>query len=127
MKGCAMFIYLQLVSGANQFGIFLFQFGLQVFPIVSVFGIIFLVVECAHYVDDGEPPFVGFFVPNGAHLAVVIESYGNLVGHGIVKIGPKDSEKPWIVFMILEKCPYSVISKFFRNFAPKLKTTNLFL
>ena len=37
---------------------------------------VILLVDSANDVEDRKPPMVAFFVPNGSHLAVFIESNG---------------------------------------------------
>ena len=65
----------QLVSATNQLAALFSQFAFEVFPIVSVFGIIILIIEHTNDIRNREPPLVEFVIPDGSYLAVVIKTY----------------------------------------------------
>jgi len=52
-----------VISGLLGYAVFLFEFGFQILPIVSVFVVVVLVVQYRHDVQDRKPPFSLFFIP----------------------------------------------------------------
>ena len=70
----------QLVSGTNHFVAFFPEFGFEIFPVVSVLGVVVLIIQHAHDIQHGKPPLGMLLIPNGPDFAVIEESNGYLVG-----------------------------------------------
>ena len=77
----------EVVSDANQLNALFGHFALEIFPIVTAFGIIVFVVDGSDNVCGGEPPLAVLLVPNGPNFSVVKETYG-LLGHDDFGIKP---------------------------------------
>jgi hypothetical protein len=63
-----------LGSGANQLAVFFFQFGFQIFPIVTAFFVIIFFSDCPDNIQNAEIPLVVFLIPSGAHFFIVKKS-----------------------------------------------------
>ena len=57
-----------------ELAVFLFQFGFQVFPIVTAFFVIILFSDCPDNIKNAEIPLVVFFIPSGTHFFIVKKS-----------------------------------------------------
>ena len=73
----------QLVSATNHFTILTFELCFEIFPVVSVFLVVVLVVQHPDDIEHRKPPLGFFLIPNSSHLTVIIESNGYF-GHKIL-------------------------------------------
>ena len=66
----------QLVSATNHFPILAFELCFEIFPVVSVFLVVVLVVQHPDDIKHRKPPLGILLIPNSSHLTVIIKSNG---------------------------------------------------
>ena len=66
----------EVVSGTNQLTLFLAQLCFEIFPVVSVFLVVVLVVQHPDDIEHRKPPLGILLIPNNSNLTVIIKSNG---------------------------------------------------